>query len=88
MTRGAISKIVDKLEGKNWIERAVKREDNRVQLISLTRDGRRVLPELAEIADRNDEQFFGCLDGGERDILQGLLRKLADFHQIRDIPVE
>ena len=88
MTRGAISKIVDKLEAKGWIESRVKREDNRVQLLSVTRRGERVLPELGEFADRNDEEFFGCLDSGERATLRQLLEKLAGFHEIRDVPVE
>lgn len=88
LTRGAISKVLDKLERKGWISRATHARDNRVQMVSLTRPGRRILPRLAEIADRNDAQFFDCLDDGERDDLRRLLRKLAEFHHIRDVPVE
>lgn len=58
MTRGAISKIIDKLQAKGWIRSKVNPEDNRGQLLALTPVGRRNLPELAEIADQNDEQFF------------------------------
>src|SRR5689334_5809911 len=36
MTRGAISKIVGKLDAKGWIRSRIKSEDNRVQLLSLT----------------------------------------------------
>lgn len=88
MTRGAISKIIDKLQSKQWIRSRVKPEDNRVQLLSLTAAGRRVVPELAEIADHNDNHFFGFLAGKERQVLRNLLIKLADHHQIHDIPVE
>lgn len=88
MTRGAISKIIDKLQEKGWIRSKVNPEDNRGQLLSLTPVGRRNLPELAEIADQNDEQFFACLDAGERSTLRRLLSKLAEHHQIRDVPVE
>jgi DNA-binding MarR family transcriptional regulator len=88
LTRGAVSKVLDKLVEKNWIARATKPEDNRVQLISMTRHGRRALPQLAEIADRNDEEFFDCLDAHERATLRRLLRKLADFHRIKDVPIE
>jgi DNA-binding MarR family transcriptional regulator len=88
MTRGAISKIVDKLQVKGWIRSRVKPEDNRGQLLSLTSVGRRALPELAKIADQNDEQFFACLDADERAALKSLLSKLAEHHQIRDVPVE
>jgi DNA-binding MarR family transcriptional regulator len=88
LTRGAVSKVLDKLVEKNWIARATKPEDNRVQLISMTRHGRRVIPQLAEIADRNDREFFDCLDADERAILRRLLRKLADFHRIKDVPIQ
>jgi DNA-binding MarR family transcriptional regulator len=88
LTRGAVSKVLDKLEGKKWITRQTMPDDNRVQLLSLTRQGQRVRPQLAEIADRNDERFFGCLDAKEQDTLRHLLRKLVEFHHIQDVPVE
>src|SRR5579863_1241487 len=78
MTRGAISKIIDKLQAKGWIRSKVNPEDNRGQLLSLTPVGRRRLPELAQIADQNDEQFFACLDADERSALKTLLAKLAE----------
>src|SRR5450755_2108887 len=62
LTRGAVSKVIDKLEAKNWITGSTKPEDNRVRLFSLTRRGNHVLPELAEIADHNDQTFFDVLE--------------------------
>jgi len=88
LTRGAVSKVIDKLEAKNWIGCSIKREDSRVQLLSLTRSGGRILPQLAEIADQNDREFFDGLEADERATLRRLLVKLAEFHQIRDVPIE
>jgi DNA-binding MarR family transcriptional regulator len=88
LTRGAVSKVLDKLASKQWIARTADTEDGRVQLLSLTRQGRRVLPELAQIADSNDERFFGCLDRGEHGTLLRLLQKIAEVHQLRDVPVD
>jgi DNA-binding MarR family transcriptional regulator len=88
LTRGGVSKVLEKLEGKKWITRRTMPGDNRVQLLSLTRQGQRVLPQLAEIANHNDERFFDCLDAKEQDTLRHLLRKLSEFHHIRDVPVE
>ncbi|HUE20164.1 MAG TPA: MarR family transcriptional regulator [Bryobacteraceae bacterium] len=88
LTRGAVSKVIDKLEAKNWTARSTKPEDSRVQLLSLTRSGSRILPQLAEIADQNDREFFDGLEAGERATLRRLLGKLAEFHQIRDVPME
>jgi DNA-binding MarR family transcriptional regulator len=88
MTRGAISKVIDKLESKAWIRSRTNPEDHRVQLISLTAAGRRSVPELAKIADDNDDRFFGPLSGAERRALRDLLIKLATHHQIHDVPFE
>jgi DNA-binding MarR family transcriptional regulator len=87
LTRGAVSKVIDKLEAKNWIARSAKPGDSRVQLLSLTQPGRRILPQLAEIADQNDRQFFDGLEADEKATLRRLLTKLAEIHQIRDVPI-
>ncbi|WP_241974581.1 MarR family transcriptional regulator [Paraburkholderia sp. BL17N1] len=88
MTRGAISKVLDKLQSKGLISRAASQEDNRVQLLALTQQGKRALPELTTIADGNDEHFFGALGANERATLRKLLKKLADTHQMHNIPVD
>lgn len=88
MTRGAISKIIDKLQAKEWIKSRIKPEDNRIQLLSLTVAGRRVVPDLADIADRNDDRFFAFLSTNEQHVLRDLLIKLANHHQIRNVPLE
>lgn len=88
MTRGAVSKIVDKLEAKGWVRASGSPSDGRVQVLSLTRTGQRAVPGLARIADENDEEFFGCLSANERDALRRLLVKLADCNGIREVPVE
>ena len=88
LTRGAVSKIIDKLEAKRWITGATKADDNRVRLFSLTRKGSHVLPELRQIADRNDEVFFGVLRDAERATLQRLLIKLSQRHGIAAVPIE
>jgi len=87
LTRGAISKVLDKLEAKRWITRAADREDSRVQWLGLTRAGARLVPELAELADRNDETFFGCLTRSERAVLKRLLGKLTEAHRLRGSPI-
>lgn len=88
LTRGAVSKILDKLEAKSWITRSTQPEDSRVQLLSLTRSGHRILPQLAEIADQNDREFFAVLDPAESATLRQLLGKLAAFHKIRAVPTD
>jgi hypothetical protein len=62
--------------------------DSRVQLLSLTRRGSRVLPQLVEIADQNDREFFDGLETDERATRRRLLGKLAEFRQIREVLIE
>src|SRR5271155_2589216 len=88
LTRGAVSKIVDKLGAKGWIQTEAKEGDSRFRLLSLTRAGRRSLPVLAEIADQNDARYFDCLNAREKRLLRGLLVKLADHNGIHDVPTE
>ncbi len=88
LTRGAMSKILAKLEAKGWVAREVREDDNRAQWVSLTSAGRAVVPKLAELADRNDEEQFQALSETERAKLRRLLLKLTEFHQIRDVAVE
>jgi DNA-binding MarR family transcriptional regulator len=86
LTRGAVSKIIDKLEAKGWVQANAKEGDNRYRLLSLTRAGQRCLPALAQIADRNDSVYFNCLNTRERVVLRELLTKLAENHRIHDVP--
>ena len=88
MTRGAVSKVLDKLQEKKWISRATSAEDNRVQFLSLTPQGKRALPDLASIADENDDHFLSALDAKEQSTLRSLLSKLADLHRISNVPVD
>ena len=88
LTRGAVSKILEKLEAKKWTRRITGPVDNRVQLLSVTRQGHRTLPQLAKIADGKDEEAFACLDVGEKATLLKLLQKVADIRDIRGVPIE
>ena len=88
MTRGAISKVLDKLDSKKLVSRSISPLDSRVQLLCLTQRARRALPRLTRIADENDECFFSALDSDEKAALRSLLRKVAGAHRITRIPVE
>ena len=88
LSRGAISKIVDKLETKGWIRTESNQIDSRFRLLSLTREGRRSLPILATVADANDAHFFGCLNPMEKRALRDLLTKVAVYNGIQDVPTE
>lgn len=88
LTRGAVSKVLDKLGDKKWLTRKTLDTDNRGQSLVLTPQGRRILPQLKVIADRNDRRFFDCLNASEKAMFGQLLRKLTVSNKISDVPVE
>lgn len=88
MTRGAISKLVDRLTAKGLAEKTVSEEDRRYQSVTLTRAGRALAPQLASLADRNDEKIFSVLSEAERRTLLRLMKKLTKAHGLRTVPTE
>ena len=88
MTRGGVSKLVDRLVGKKLVTRAGRTDDRRFQSIALTAAGRRLVPRLAKLADQNDEQFFHPLSAREHAALLGLMKKLVQAHGLETLPVE
>ena len=88
MTRGGVSKLVDRLVGKQLIARTGRADDRRFQSIALTAAGRRLVPQLAAIADRNDREFFGPLSAGERAALLATMKKLVEAHGLETLPTE
>src|ERR1700689_1606365 len=75
MTRGGVSKLVDRLVTKKLVTRQERTDDRRFQSIALTAAGRRLIPQLAALADRNDEEFFHPLSTRERTALIATMKK-------------
>lgn len=88
LTRGAVSKLVERLLQKGLIDRAVSSGDRRYQDIRLTERAVALVPQLAALADQNDEEFFSILSKSERDHLSSTLRKVANAHRLRRHPIE
>lgn len=88
MTRGGVSKLVDRLVGKGLITRTGRTDDRRFQSIALTAAGRRLIPKLAALADQNDEEFFGPLSARERAALLASMKKLVLAHGLETLPTE
>jgi DNA-binding MarR family transcriptional regulator len=88
MTRGAASKLVDRLLSKELITRKDRTDDRRFQEIALTTTGKKLVPSLAALADRNDEEFFSPLTKSEREALVATLKKLARAHGLQKLPTE
>src|SRR5580704_13548740 len=88
MTRGGVSKLVDRLVSKKLIIRRERSDDRRFQSIALTAAGRRLIPQLAALADQNDEEFFYPLLTRERAALIATMKKLVQAHGLQTLPTE
>jgi len=88
MSRGAITKLADRLISKSLITRVADTLDGRAQTLELTAAGEKLVPEIVALADQNDTGFFGCLTADERKTLERLLLKLVERNQITGIPTE
>jgi DNA-binding MarR family transcriptional regulator len=88
MTRGAISKLADRLAAKALLTRTTNAADRRYQALALTDAGRGLVPELATLADQNDAEFFGHLTPAERARLQGAMKDIVRRRGLKEIPVD
>ncbi|MBL0937894.1 MAG: winged helix-turn-helix transcriptional regulator [Gemmatimonadaceae bacterium] len=87
LTRGAISKLVDRLVVKELVSVRSDPRDGRAQLIALRAPARRLVPKLAALADENDEEAFGHLDHEQRVAMLALLKEIVERLGIGEAPV-
>ena len=88
MTRGAISKLADRLAGKGLMTREAEDSDGRSQLLALTARGRALVPDLAALADQNDDEFFGHLDSSARGTIEATMKEILRRRGLKAAPVE
>jgi MarR family transcriptional regulator, lower aerobic nicotinate degradation pathway regulator len=88
MTRGAITKLADRLISKSLIIRKASRDDGRAQTLALTPRGTDLVPELATLADQNDTEFFDHMSGAERATLERLLKRMVEHCRMTPVPIE
>lgn len=86
LTRGAVSKLVDRLHGKKLVEITHSREDRRCQTVATTPAGKKLVPHLAKLADENDREFFGHLTAAQRTTLSQLLQDIVLRNGWKDVP--
>lgn len=74
LTRGAVTRLVDRLRAKRLLVRAAAgREDRRYQTIALTGAGATLVPALAQAVAAAEERAFAHLSRDDRAALERLL---------------
>lgn len=87
LTKGAVSKLIDRLCIKKLAVRLSTKHDKRFQEIGLTEKGRALVPKLASLADKNDQNFFGCLSIKERNEFDRILKKIVQENKLNKAPI-
>lgn len=88
MTRGAITKLADRLIAKSLLVRSADPNDGRAQTVSLTAKARKLVPLLAGLADINDAEFFDHLSPKDRAALLRILRGIVETRGLQSVPVD
>lgn len=87
MTRGAISKLADRLIAKTLIVREDSQNDGRAHTLKLSPSGRALVPKLSALADLNDGEFFDHLTAEERATVERVLKAVVQRRGLKTIPV-
>lgn len=77
LTRGAISKLAERLVAKLMVTQQASPGDGRAQMLALTDVGRATVPVLAMAADQIDREFFGDLDPRTRALILSIMREIV-----------
>lgn len=88
MTRGAITKLADRLIAKSLVQRVAHPEDRRAQMLALTPAGRALVPKLAALADANEAEFFDHLSDKDRAALLRIFRGIVRKRNLKSLPVD
>jgi len=57
LSRGAVTKISDKLIERSLVRKSVGTEDGRSRMLRITPEGKRLVPVLASLADKTTQLF-------------------------------
>jgi DNA-binding MarR family transcriptional regulator len=87
MTRGAISKLADRLAEKSLARRTADATDRRYQSLALTTEGQKLVPRLAALADENDAEFFGQIPAAERLKVLRIMQDIVRRHDLKTVPI-
>ena len=88
ISKGAVSKLLARIEAKALLERETLDEDRRNQVVALSVAGQALVPELAQVADQNDAEFFGHLPVQVRTAIVDVMRNVVAVHGLKSVAVE
>lgn len=86
LTRGAISKLADRLLAKGLILRRENQADARAHRLALSDAGQDLIPRLSALADQNDAEFFDHLTRAERETVERVMKDIVARRGLKIVP--
>jgi DNA-binding MarR family transcriptional regulator len=87
MTKGAITKLADRLIAKSLMIRTSSRDDRRSHTLRLSKKGESLVPRLAGLAEQNETECFAHLSKTDRALLERVLRESVKRFGLNSIPI-
>src|SRR3982074_52242 len=78
--RSTLGSVIERLEAKDYIERRPARDDKRVKLLHLTKQGVALLCDIMPSVDRAQARMLQPLKAADRKTLMALLTQLVDLN--------
>lgn len=75
--KSTLSRMIERLVQRGFVNRS-QGTDRRSVGLSLTSVARKLVPQLAKLADRNDEEFFKSLSPKQREVFLGTIKQLLE----------
>lgn len=88
MSRGAMTKVLNRLFEKKLIKRTEFQKDRRFQKLEITKYGKILVPKLSQIADDNEAFYFSHLSSEKKKTLITLLEQTVEFHNFKNKPLD
>ncbi|MDH3472318.1 MAG: MarR family winged helix-turn-helix transcriptional regulator [Rhodospirillales bacterium] len=77
MDPATIQGVIQRLRARGLVERGADNNDRRRKVLSLTASGRQIVGQLQALAAQANEAILAPLNGGEREVFLGLLKRLV-----------
>jgi DNA-binding MarR family transcriptional regulator len=78
--RSTLGSVIERLEAKHYVERKPAREDKRVKLLHLTKEGAALLRDIVPSVDRAQARMLQPLKPVDRKTLLALMTQLVDLN--------
>jgi DNA-binding MarR family transcriptional regulator len=86
--QGALSRMVERLMARGLVIRKESPKNRREVAISLTTEGRKLVPKLAREADENDRAFFEQLPKRQQQEFRAILKTLLSLNSSVGIAID